>query len=929
MNKLLPRQRSSRSIRLFIEQRFGGDAAKFLASLSDAMNQVMRTDLKGAGILARRVEELIPFFHGIDRALVLRIGARHRHLSGDAKGALERYRLAHRSYLRAGEAVAAARVARAMVDVLMYLGRYDQAERIGRDAARVFRRRKMEFEWAQTICNLGNVYHRKDDNARALRAYDSAHAVIRTTEQTPALALVQLNRGNILSNLNRLDEATACYEEARRLYEESGMKLAAAQAEYSLAYLTFLRGQLADSLTRFEKVRISFETLGDQRGRAQTRLDILEVQLQLNLYTVIEADAPVVALLFRQLGMRYEQAKCWYFLAKARAGLEDTPGALTAIREARHLLNGEGNAVWKGSTDLLEARLLAFAGKPEAARAGAVSALTSFRHAGDVRRGALASLFLADLDIKRNLLIQSRRRLAPFIENDSSYPASVGFEAWWLHGRMHRAAGERHAAIKSYEQAIRRAERLVEGVPPDETRIFYLSDKLAVYHELMGLLLEGRKYPAALRVLEDSRNIRRAAYRSAVEKAETGRLPKALLRRQEELRSRLFRLYGFPTSMDRFAPVSFDVLRRSEDQLWRLVQRGRRLTSMPASQTGKSGPSALDLQVSAGRVILVFATEGENLYVLILTGSRILCRRLSTGWHRLSHLLSRFYFFIEKNRMPGGFRVSHESEIVASANRQLAELSEAILWPLLADLAGHRDLTFVPFGMLNAVPFHALPLPDGNSLYSKNIVRHAVDLASAVSRSPATLPQVPVGEVFSPGRAETRDMDEEAAEIRRLFPGSNHFTKDQANGKELRNSFAKPSSFLHIASHASAALDNPIFSEILLNDGPFYAFDLFGHKVRQTLVTLAACQTGRPGVLPSGEIYGLAEAFLGQGARCVLSSLWTVDDHTARVFMTCFYRRLKEGDGLNLAWATAVQELRQSYENPYHWAPFVLIGLTN
>jgi tetratricopeptide (TPR) repeat protein len=929
MNNLLPRHLSSRSIRLFIEQRFGGDSARFLASLSDAMNQAVRTDLKGAGILAKRVEELIPFFRGVDRALVLRIGARHRHLSGDAKGALERYRRAHRSYLRAGEDIAAARVARAMVDVLMYLGRYDQAERIGRDAARVFRRRKMEFEWAQTICNLGNVYHRKDDNLRALQAYDNAHAVIRTTNQTPALALIQLNRGNILSNLNRLDEATACYEEAQRLYAESGMKLAAAQAEYSLAYLTFLRGQLADALTKFEKVRTAFEALGDQRGRAQTRLDILEIQLQLNLHTVIEAEAPVIALLFRQLGMRYEQAKCCYFLAKARAYLEDAPGALMAIREARRLLNGEGNTVWKGSTDLLEARLLAFGGKPEAARAGALSALSSFRRAGDVRRSAAASLFLADLDIKGNRLLQSHRRLAPFLENDSAYPASVAFEAWWMHGRAQRAAGDNDAAIKSYELAMGRAERLVEGVPPDETRIFYLSDKLAVYHELMGLLLEKRRYPAALRVLEDSRHIRRAAYHSAAEKTPTGLLPQALTRRQDELRSRLHRLYGFPTSMDRFAPVSFEVLRRSEDQLWRLVQRGRRLSGTPGPQTGKAASSALNLQTPTGRAVLVFATDGENPYVFILTGSRILCRRLPAGWQRLSDLLTRFYFFIEKNRMPGGFRVSHESEIIASANSQLAELSEAILWPVLADLAGHRDLTFVPFGMLNAVPFHALPLPDGNPLLATHIVRHAVDLTSAVSRSPAALPQVPQGEVFSPGRPETKEMDEEAAEIHRLFPGSSHFTKDQANGIQLRRSLAKATAFLHIASHASAALDNPIFSEILLNDGPFYAFDLFGHPVRQVLVTLAACQTGRPGVLPSGEIYGLAEAFLGQGAKCVLSSLWTVDDHTARVFMTCFYRRLKEGDGLNLAWTTAVRELRQSYENPYHWAPFVLIGLTN
>jgi tetratricopeptide (TPR) repeat protein len=925
----LPRHLSRRALRLRISETYGGDRARFLASLSDTMNQAMRDDLKRARSLAGRIASITSLFTGGDRAMLLRIGARYHHLSGNAPMALKMYRRAGAIYRNAGEDIAAARVSRAMVDVLMYLGRYKEAEQTGRSALRRFRQRKMDLEWAQTVCNVGNVYHRQDDNPRALKAYDSALPIIRSSGQKPALALIQFNRGNILANLHRVDEAAACYGESRSLYTESGMALAANQAEYSLAYLAFLRGQFADSLMRFEKVLNSFEALGDRRGRAHSRLDMLEIQLQLNLFTVVEADAPAIALLFRQLRMHYEEAKCRYFLAKARAALEDTAGAQKAIKEARRLLQGEGNLVWNGSVDLLEARLTAFSRKPADARSKATSAARCFRRAGDLRRHAAASLLLADLDIADDRLVQSQRRLAPYLRQESAYPASVVFEAWWMQGRVQRASGDIDGSIHSYERAISRAERMVEGVPADETRIFYLSDKLAVYHELVGLLLAKKKYREAVNVLEHARHVRRNSYRPTAIAAAADAIPERLRRKQEALRSRLHRLYGFPASLDRFAPASMETMRRTEDQLWRLIGRGRRLASGPHRDRSTAPSSFTRMEMPAGRAILTFATDGDTPCVFILIGSRILCRHLPVTWDHLRALLARFYFFIEKNRIPGGFRARHESEVITGANNQLMDLSQATLWPLLADLAGVHDLTFIPIDQLSAVPFHALPQPDGQPLSLTHTVRFGVDLASTVGRTQAKLSAKASGAIFSPGRLETAEMDSEAAEICRLFPDSSHFQGEQASGAQLRQSLVGNADFLHIASHASAALDNPIFSEILLNDGPFYAFDLFEQPVRQALVTLAACQTGRPGVLPSGEVYGLAEAFMSQGARSVLSSLWTVDDRTARMFMTRFYGHISKGYGLNHAWTTAVHELRQLHANPYHWAPYVLIGSTD
>lgn len=928
MNRLLPSRLNHKSLDVFIAERFEGNRAAFLTSLSDHMNQIMRSDLRGAQLFARRVESLTALLSGTERGMALRVAARYHHLSGHTSKSLGLYRQAALMYKSAGDDVSTARIGRAMVDALMYDGRYTEAVQTGRAAAAVFKRHGLEMDRAQTLCNIGNVHHRQDQNQLALKAYDEALTIIRTAPNGPALALVQFNRGNILTNLHRLNDAERCYVEARELYVAANMELAAAQAEYSLSYLLFLRGRITEALGAFEQVLGAFERLGDHRGCAQTHLDMLEIRLQLNLFNAVEVGAREVIARFRALGMRYEQAKCWYFLAKARAALEDLSGARTAIRAARNLLRQERNGAWDGSVQLLESRLLLLASNFKESRKLAAAAMRQFERAGDVRRRTAAILTLADIDIQDGQLLRSQKRLAPIRKKIAQYPASTAFDVHWLQARVQRLRGDTRQAIASYERALDAAERIVEGLPPDETRVFYLSDKLAMYHELTALLLHQRDYGNALRVLEESRQLRRSSYRRATAPVPDA-VPKALLEKQEALRSRLHHLYGFPSSLERFTAVDVGLVRKTEDELWTLVQRSRQYLTGAERRPRVDDPLATLASLEAGRRVVVFASEGDCPGAIILGGGIVSYRRLPVTWEQLEALIGRFYFFIEKNRVPGAFRARYERDIIRSTQSQLGALSEAVLWPLLADLSESADVTFVPLDSLGAIPFHALPLPNGVPLYLTQTVRNAVDMTAALHPRPARLTSASSGEIFSPGTEGTIEMDTEAAEIRELFPHSRHQTGRDSSRGRFRGALSGTAEFLHVASHASAAIDNPMFSEILLNDGPFYAFDLFDQPVNQQLVTLAACQTGRPGILHAGQAYGLAEAFIGQGARAVMSSLWTVDDQLTRVFMVDFYRSLRNGDGIHRSWTHAMNSLRESNGNPYDWAPFALIGMTS
>lgn len=119
------------------------------------------------------------------------------------------------------------------------------------------------------------------------------------------------------------------------------------------------------------------------------------------------------------------------------------------------------------------------------------------------------------------------------------------------------------------------------------------------------------------------------------------------------------------------------------------------------------------------------------------------------------------------------------------------------------------------------------------------------------------------------------------------------------------------------------------------------------------LLTLSACETGMSGSAGNGrEVDGLGTTAQLKGAKAVISSLWEVNDSSTGELMADFYRRWASGGGKT----TKAEALRQaqldllrggtagsvgatgrglaieskegprSFEHPYYWAPFVLMG---
>ena len=90
------------------------------------------------------------------------------------------------------------------------------------------------------------------------------------------------------------------------------------------------------------------------------------------------------------------------------------------------------------------------------------------------------------------------------------------------------------------------------------------------------------------------------------------------------------------------------------------------------------------------------------------------------------------------------------------------------------------------------------------------------------------------------------------------------------------------------------------------------------------LLVLSGCQSGE-GRLYEDGIFGLQRAFKLAGVKSLLLSLWNVNDMVAKEFMTLFYKALFQTNDKYKAYLYAQNEIRNKYNNPYYWAPFIII----
>lgn len=876
-----------RALERYLERNFAGSIDAFFAELNRESDRLIRTDLKKARELTRKtagLEKLLPDNY---RAHLYRFWGRHHHLSGHYAEARRLYARAIALFTRLHDHAGTARVQKALLDVLMYLTRHDEALEVGKRSLRYFKRAKSRIDYAQVLTNLGNLYHRLDENVKALTYYDRAYKIFRHLDNDYALAVVQFNRGNVTANLNRLKEAEQLYRQAAATYRSLGMELAACKADYSLAYTAFLRGSYSESLSAFTRVARKFRDLGDMRCLAMTELDRAEVNLQLNLYSQAINDALAVAEVFGRLNMAYERAKAYYFAAAGYFAFGDYAMVARYARQAQALFKKEKNRVWQIVCRFLLAKVDCREGRVSAALSTFRGISAFYRRQGDIRR--YYDVRLAWLEA---LVSSGNSRAAAALARglDSSRSEMAGYQRFihdMLVGDMHNAAGNLGGAAARYRRAVREAEKLQSSIFPDEIRRFFWMDKLAAYNRLGAIYLNMGKKRRAFEWLERGKARLLQMPTEALRQISLRKIPPQLEEERLRLKAFLHRaMTPAPATTRSVAATGY--IRATEHRLWRIERTLRDRGYTPKWEDVQPHRSVAEIRAGLGGhdTLLHYVCRDEVCGAFILGRDHFEFVPLPVDPTQLRGLLARFYFLAN--------RVRTQADDQAVMADLAGNIAEQVWHPLSRKLAGYRRLFLVPDGILTRLPFYILDNGDGTALFER-YETYLVPSSSGCARREADRPAggefarvsvMAATDGYLPGAAR------ESTRVARHFPRARLYLGADATSTNLFDCLAAQNGLVHLVAHAAQSYENHLFSQLLLSDGPLYPFDLLLQRVRASLVVLSGCQTGDPGLYYNTDSLSLAQSFLTAGAKMVLASYWPVCDEVTCRFMDIFYQHL-------------------------------------
>lgn len=903
---------SKAACREHVQLHFGGDQDSFVRELNQTLNRLINTDLHAAERLLVELKRVFTYLEPEQSSRLLAMEARLAHRTGASHQAVKKYEQARASCRRRGDHNQAALIAQGLIEAYMYAGQPNKALALGRRTIKYFEQRGNTDKAAKVMTNVGNVYHRQDRNKLALRYYDRARKLFERERGIP-LATIDFNRANIYANMNQLTKATRLYQQAIRGYRGAGADLACVKIEYSLAYLDFLKDDYARAMAQFETVQDELKRLGDPKTAAVAGLDLMEIYLYLNQPgSVITRGADVISAL-KALRLDYEVGKAMYFVGLAHLRLEDLSDAAAWLRKARRRFSATNNQLWQGLTMLAQGQVAQGQRRFATAIARMREAHRYFRNSQDRRRQVDVDVALVKAELS-----SGRRKSGLARAGRLKRRKLLHYQRFQLYDTLsahYRDEGDVRAALECSRRAIRTVEGMLNGLYPDEIRFFFLLDKFPTYLRTVSCLLQlDRTDDAFLSMARALQVVNHPVERRG---RKTTSVAPALIAAREQLRAQLKRMYTQPMQRTRHLGAGTTAA---------LEHRLLRYTKQIGSGDFKTLASVADeyverLRPIPGTSIVTFVLLDGQAGTFVQDDNRVNYVKLAVSGETLQGLLHELQFLMEQTALPMYSPTRHR----AALTHYLEHLYQAVIAPLENRL-GDREVIIIADGLFGQIPWPALRRPDGK--FFKDVVNF-----SLVTR-PATATARPKTRLnFSRKRNAVLAVPSEAlpgikaetAAIAGVYPGLSSYVGDSATADALFKELHRSNGFVHIATHAARSSENPLFSRLLMADGPVFPFDLFADGIRSTLVTLSGCQTAAPGVY-QGNSFSLAKAFHQAGARFVLASLWNAPDTNTMEFMKRFYHALGKLHSPVAAYRSALHDHDANSAGADAWAGFVLIG---
>jgi len=880
---------------------------------------------------------------------------------------------------------------------------------------------------AGTLNNIGLVYHSQGDKQKALEFYSQALPLIRAVGDKGGEATTLNNIGGVHSDGGEKQKALEFFNQALLLRRAVGDKGGEAGTLNNIGGVHSDGGEKQKALEFYNQALPLFRAVGDRRGEATTLSNIGLVYSDLGeKQKALEFFNQALPLLLA-VGDRGGEAATLNSIGSVYYSLGEKQKALEFFNQALPLKRAVGDRGGEATTLNNIGGVYSFLGEKQKALEFYHQALPLFQAVGD-RGGQAATLnnigsahysrgeqqqalefYNQALPLRR--AVEDRGGEAVTLNNIGTVYSDLGEKQKALElfnqalpltravgdrggeatilgnfADLRRSQGNLTEALTDIEAAIAIIEDLRTKIGSQELRQSYFATVQDYYQFYIDLLMQlhqqnpSQGYDAkALHASERSRA--RSLLELLTEAGANIRqgVDPQLLQQEQNLQQR-FNAAEYQRSQltkGQYTQQQFDELKAQSDSLRNQLQELQakiRVTS-PGYASLKY-PQPLNLEqiqqqvLDEDTLLLEYSLGEDRSYLWAVTKNSI-----------ASYVLPKQS---EIKAVAESFREAVTKDSTASVESGLA-LSQMLLTPVASQL-GKKRLLIVGDGVLQYVPFAALPIPSSPTaplLVENEIVtlpsastiaiqRQQLQNRSPVPKTVAVLAD-PVFDKDDPRLTKTPPQESpetlnnsaltratrnlglgqigpefsrleytrtEAQKILALVPESQRLQALDFNASlpQVTNPNLSQYQIVHLATHGILDSVNPELSGVVLSlfngqgnpqDGFLRLHDIFNLNLPAELVVLSACQTGL-GKQVSGEgLVGLTRGFMYAGARRVVVSLWSVNDVATSEVMAKFYQKmLSQGKNPILALREAQLEMFNSgqWQSPYYWAAFTVQG---
>ncbi len=835
-----------------------------------------------------------PGFALIDALLTL--GGR-RATSGDLAGALDCYDYTLSLARDTGEG---AQVSESLLGLGQIYGRradYDRARALTEEALAMATRVGNDRLVAGALNNLGIIYRLQGDYEQARGMYRHVLALAEAAQREDQIARALGNLGIVETYQGMYDAAVTDLERALAIATRLKSDSLVLNHTLNLGNVYYYQNNCTLALDFYERVLAGAERAGNQANVLSSLTNISACERSLGRFDAATQHLARVLALSESQQLPAEIARAHYGLATVHLRQRRWTAALAELGKSLETREAIGDRL--GIAESLVAKAEA-----QSALGDATTALETAR-----RAGALAG----ELDLPEVL-----------------------YGARTIEGKLLAAQGRSADAAAAFREAILRVETARDRVAGSAIdRAGYLASSLEPYVGLASLYARDGRTLDALSVAEQAHARALADVLSGHSADDV--LTDAERERERALRQRLGSLNreieGLPSTPAGAARAPELAGLRRAARLALDEFTSSLYAAHPELRLRYGAPPALTAATLARRLdpstAIVEFVEGTDATMMLTAtagphGPLVRAHTIAVGSRELDARIAAFNAAI----------AARDLGVVAEAKA----LGALLLEPALA--TRRARLVIVPDGALWTLPFHALRTAADRYVVEDHVVSYAPSIVALQllddrrRTSPARGVFLGVADP-DPGHP----LPEARRQVEALVAGSAMPGSALVGGAATEAAVRKgieSARVVHVASHAVFEDASPLYSHIVLapgdgrdtsDDGRLEAWELMRLRLHASLVTLAACETGR-GDIRSGEgVIGLSWAALAAGAPAAVVSLWRVDERATGAWMTAFYRSWA-AVGASRAASEAARALIASgqYGHPFYWAPFVVIG---